>query len=1184
MKKNYFIVYIFIFFLNSAFSQSNVPSATTDYSNYINKTINKPNVFNFINYSTEGSVDQLTGKFGVNIPFHKILTPYLEIPIILSYSTSGVKIDNVSNEIGIDWNLVAGGQITRFVNDVEDDRAASTDSKQLFATGSGAYSENYLPSNYHGLYRPFVGLGEVRGAAVSSIGADFINQFPRRHDNSNHSLSEIGSLIEIKKLEQFKDEALLPVVDVDTQLDYFRVSAGELNFSFVLKRKNEIFYDQGQIDFQDTSTYVEAVPLDELAVRIKVYSGGIQYGNVDKYDSVEREEGSFRITKFEITDKKGIIYIFDKFEYFDYDVINTVDLNFPVGVNGKRAAQYKYYKTNINSWKLTKIILPNNEEVNFSYRSNNYLYQKRIPREHDGEYVGFQYNLNPKMTSYGLTRLDNHIDGYSISEINFRNQKIVFSYSNTRPDYKTGGLNLEKIELKDVKNNLIKKFDLVKYYSYVDDNGGHEEFRMFLSGIVDSQNKYSYQFSYNSSDGLPARSKVEVQDIFGYYLGKQNVYPAFPTIYISPDNLDGNKISYEIPNNSNYFVINGSDRAVKINYPKFGTMDKIIFPTKGYLKIEYENNTFYDNRLLSQMSLGPGVRVKNLIYFDHNDAVKIKKGYDYNLFANSNYSSGELLYKPSYAYLSNWSLNNQYNRNLLENISFQPNETGFVQAFDMIYFQNFYTKEMWQSQTSLNATEILRKMIHLSSHSLGSQQDIYGRELIYKNVSEKIINNEDGANNGEIRYYFKYNDNRPVISGITGPSDEISTYEKGTRETSYGAYFYPWFLSSDKYYKTSTGFMERSGKEIYPFADRNFFDGLESSLFGKLEKKEYYNASGKIVSSEDYTYTELVNSSINNNLLKNIKCGYLKAHSFRSDDPQKKFIGLVASPGSSALIANAHNFNGVYFFSVNPIKFNCKTVLKTNRVRKYFNNSATYLDEELVTYDYSNQTGNLLSELSVGSSLEDRKVMYAYPYSDSDFNWLNKLYSTNRISEPVGVFNYVNNQLIRTVNKEYFIDNQGLVFLKSIKFEKGYSLNGEPEELVQFKRYNNKGDLLEVSKKNDMDIVYLYGYDKTEVVAKIENISYSSIPSALITNIESASSSLGSETTLLSALTALRNDAALSGAMVTTYTYIPLVGLSTITDPKGDKITYTYDASGRLEFVKDKEGNIISETQYNYKQ
>jgi YD repeat-containing protein len=54
-------------------------------------------------------------------------------------------------------------------------------------------------------------------------------------------------------------------------------------------------------------------------------------------------------------------------------------------------------------------------------------------------------------------------------------------------------------------------------------------------------------------------------------------------------------------------------------------------------------------------------------------------------------------------------------------------------------------------------------------------------------------------------------------------------------------------------------------------------------------------------------------------------------------------------------------------------------------------------------------------------------------------------------------------------------------------------------------------------------------------------------------------------------------------AMITTYTYIPLVGVSTITDPKGDTQTFTYDSFGRLQNVKDKNGNILSENEYHYR-
>lgn len=38
------------------------------------------------------------------------------------------------------------------------------------------------------------------------------------------------------------------------------------------------------------------------------------------------------------------------------------------------------------------------------------------------------------------------------------------------------------------------------------------------------------------------------------------------------------------------------------------------------------------------------------------------------------------------------------------------------------------------------------------------------------------------------------------------------------------------------------------------------------------------------------------------------------------------------------------------------------------------------------------------------------------------------------------------------------------------------------------------------------------------------------------------------------------------------------------TDPAGQVTTYEYDNFGRLQTVKDTNGNILNHTQYNYKQ
>jgi YD repeat-containing protein len=44
-----------------------------------------------------------------------------------------------------------------------------------------------------------------------------------------------------------------------------------------------------------------------------------------------------------------------------------------------------------------------------------------------------------------------------------------------------------------------------------------------------------------------------------------------------------------------------------------------------------------------------------------------------------------------------------------------------------------------------------------------------------------------------------------------------------------------------------------------------------------------------------------------------------------------------------------------------------------------------------------------------------------------------------------------------------------------------------------------------------------------------------------------------------------------------------LVGITSVTDPRGKTVYYKYDEFNRLEFVKDNEENILSKNQYNYK-
>lgn len=142
--------------------------------------------------------------------------------------------------------------------------------------------------------------------------------------------------------------------------------------------------------------------------------------------------------------------------------------------------------------------------------------------------------------------------------------------------------------------------------------------------------------------------------------------------------------------------------------------------------------------------------------------------------------------------------------------------------------------------------------------------------------------------------------------------------------------------------------------------------------------------------------------------------------------------------------------------------------------------------------------------------------------------------------------------------------------------------NPDPSNKINvfYDLYDDKSNLIQYHKENDIYTCIIWGYNKTLPVAKIENVQYTTITAGLITDVQDKSNT-GTEDQLLLALENLRNS--LPNAFITTYTHKPLVGVSSITDAKGDMITYHYDSNNRLQFVKDKNGNIISENEYHFR-
>lgn len=139
---------------------------------------------------------------------------------------------------------------------------------------------------------------------------------------------------------------------------------------------------------------------------------------------------------------------------------------------------------------------------------------------------------------------------------------------------------------------------------------------------------------------------------------------------------------------------------------------------------------------------------------------------------------------------------------------------------------------------------------------------------------------------------------------------------------------------------------------------------------------------------------------------------------------------------------------------------------------------------------------------------------------------------------------------------------------------------------VTYDKYDSKGNLQQYTTKDGIPIAIIWGYNQAQPIAKIEGATYAQVNS-LATAIINASNldadNASNELALITALDNLRKDPSFSSYQITTYTYDPLIGVTTITPPSGIREIYKYDSANRLESIKDINGKLLKEFKYNYK-
>ncbi|GGB18305.1 RHS repeat domain-containing protein [Puia dinghuensis] len=132
--------------------------------------------------------------------------------------------------------------------------------------------------------------------------------------------------------------------------------------------------------------------------------------------------------------------------------------------------------------------------------------------------------------------------------------------------------------------------------------------------------------------------------------------------------------------------------------------------------------------------------------------------------------------------------------------------------------------------------------------------------------------------------------------------------------------------------------------------------------------------------------------------------------------------------------------------------------------------------------------------------------------------------------------------------------------------------------------YTSNAKAQEYLPANDIPTAILWGYNGSYPLAEVKKAHYQDLVNVLGQTVinQLSGSAPGTDDQVRAALNQLRTDPRLKGALVTSYTYQPFIGMTSQTDPAGRTTYYEYDGLGRLKLVRDQNANIVKAYDYHY--
>jgi len=1110
-----------------------------------------PEVSSILRYS-EVPVSYYNGIPNIEVPMYTLQGRELAAPINLSYHAGGHRVNEEASRVGLGWNLSAGGQISRVVKGLPD---------------------------------------------------DYVNGFI--HTNTTATdISWACSGGDVQLCKQIRETSNT----YDPEPDDFNYSALGLSGRFMFNQK------------RDVNAKGEIVQFPERNVKIvPIFNGNT-------------------IDGWEITDTNGTLYEFSAGNKFirsqSYQKKNG---QFSIPTDGGTSLSY------IETWNLTKVTSLNGDELTFEYAHD--LLPNDTATRWEFSHGGESLVLNP-LDVWTTNSLGNHAytiaNPYTtesfntsyryieeLSKITSNNGYVKFiQAAEQRLDMRSNAKRLQFIE---VYNNQDQKLQEIEFFhDYFEStprvgmlldhaNSAPQNAQSIVTRRLNLQkvqfrggynsnaqeDHYEYSFAYNTSEMLPDKQSY-AQDHWGYYNG-----------------AIGNTSLLAIPNGIQ--ISNGANREVNPAYSSACMLERITYPEGGVTRLFYENN----KGDIKSRSLPPYIekemKVKALSSHQHtiaqNGNATVYRFYsnDFTIASDAKSAPGDSSKtQASYTGLSNRCDNvaaifntgdlvcNTMFFKLFKVGSLEPPITGALWESGYVLLDKGATYRLEIEITSTNNdyslvnhySEVELNWFEKTPTTTVETADYFGGLRIegiktyddesglasYKSYSyaggsivsapiylSKDLSFQEGAGTFSAGFYFPIyritsNSSVPLLttqSGYVGYNEVIETIHevapsnRGLNSNDRNT------KSIIRTYSKANNYthIRQGGVHVYDWRDGNLLTE---------------DAQNKQISNVEYVTLYGVNNTTGVNLSPPIQSISAATISRVFSSPIPTFGQLEAAIDRDVLLEELGIDSNPTINPNNPTPIPMYEYALLPGQMLPNKNSVTTREGNLnltqVTdtyYESAPAHYNPTKTVTTDSKGDVYETVMRYPYEENHTILLNE----NRINIPLVTTSSQEGTIISTVKSEYGVFEGKHQVTRIL----GAKENGTLEERVRYHAYTPYGQPRQVSKTEGTSITYIWGYNYTYPVAKIENATYAQV-SALIdeTSIQNLTG-----TALENALASLYTD--LPNAMVSTYEFEPMIGMIKSTDPRGRHAFYKYDPMGRLEFVLDHEGNVLSQNTYHYK-